>query len=208
MEMDKDNSSTKEKPDFLTSIYRINKDLTVDKLISNISCTNSICFNVIGDIMYYCDSLFPGDIPRINYINYLETFNKEYKILNNLEQENKHKNDIKILSKWNKDNGVPDGSCIDFNDNLWNARIFNGKIIRYDNKGKENFHINIPDLHCSCPCFGGTELDTLYITTIGDLADEITKKQNPKIGGLYSCKVPFKGLKESRFLGVPQEYTY
>jgi len=198
MEMDSDNSSTKDNnPEYLTNIYRINKDFSITKLIKNISCTNSICFNKSGDIMYYTDSLSKNC--GIYRLNYLDTFNKDYNIIDNL-------NELPFINL-NQNIGVPDGSCVDDLDGIWNAYIFNGEIIRYNSDGNITDIISTETKYPSCPTFGGNNLNTMYITSILNL--ENNKDQSlPYMGALYQCELPYKGIKENRFIGVPPELCY
>ena len=98
--------------------------------------------------------------------------------------------------------GVPDGSCVDAEGFLWNAIWRSGEgpsyVVRLDPcSGKEVYRVNVPDntSQVSCCCFGGTELNTLFITT----AAEQRRDSEPQGGGLYAVKLPFKGLPECRF---------
>lgn len=65
--------------------------------------------------------------------------------------------------------GVPDGLCIDNNDNLWIAIWGGRRVENRDGKTGELLGKVIVDAeHVTCCCFGGTNMDILYITTSGD----------------------------------------
>jgi len=103
------------------------------------------------------------------------------------------------------DMGFPDGSCIDSEGFIWNAVWRSGAgpsmVNRIDPKsGKVVFTVRMPDTtsQVSCCCFGGPKLDVLFITTAREGMNE---EKEPNAGGIYAVKVPFMGLKESRFGG-------
>ena len=94
-----------------------------------------------------------------------------------------------------RDAGVlPDGMCIDADDNLWVALWEAGRVICVDTVSGAVLHevrVNAP--LTSSAVFGGRELDTLYITTsrLG-LNKEQTDKY-PLSGGLFAVKVKARG---------------
>ena len=165
-----------------TNIYRINKDLTCEKLVNNIRCANSICFSKDGTIMYYADTFafINGGIKQIRNYNTSKPSKSELFC--------------------NKFNGNADGSCIDSNGNMWNANCTNGTICCIDRNGDILMVVDVPETFVSCCCFGGELLDTLYITTINGAMFGYTTP--PSVGNLYAVKIPnVTGVKESRFDG-------
>ena len=162
-----------------SNIYRINKDLTCDKLISNIKCANSICFSVDGTIMYYVDSFKKGIRKITNY----NTSNPDKSVL-----------------YCDTYKGHADGSCIDSNGNLWNAGCSDGTICCIDKNGDIIMVVDVPEKFVSCCCFGGELLDTLFITALDGAI--FGHKNVSNVGNVYAVKIPnVKGVKESRFDG-------
>lgn len=97
---------------------------------------------------------------------------------------------------------VPDGSCVDSEGFLWNAVWRDGEagsfIERIDPvTGKVVFLVKMPDTtsQVSCCCFGGKDLDTLFITSAAVGRDSSIE---PHAGALYAVKLPFRGRPESR----------
>jgi len=82
--------------------------------------------------------------------------------------------------------GFPDGSCIDADGCLWNAEWGASRVVRYTPDGKIDRVIAVPAKNPTCCAFGGTRLDTLYITS----ADR---------AGVFALAPGVKGLAESRF---------
>lgn len=92
----------------------------------------------------------------------------------------------RIFYEFDKNDGTPDGMTIDSNDNLWVAMWGGSKVVNIDTKNC--CIIQEIALPCSCVtscCFGGDELQDLYITTasIGvDMANE------PQAGSMWVVK--------------------
>ena len=81
------------------------------------------------------------------------------------------------------ENGVPDGMCIDADDNLWLA-IWGGKRIekRSTANGKKLAEISVPAEHVTS-CYFGEQKNTLFITTSG------MGLNGMEDGLLYTCEV-------------------
>ena len=96
--------------------------------------------------------------------------------------------------------GYPDGSCVDADGCLWNAEYGGGRLVRYTPRGTIDRTIALPAVNPTCCCFGGKDLDTLYVTTASQgLEDvEIEKQQ---AGSVFAVRPGVKGLPESRFGG-------
>ena len=190
-------------------IWRVNgNDLSCDKLVSYVYLTNSVCFSLDGNKMYFTDTLkaLAGN-PRINRI-------EEY----NGKGNNECIEDMFSLigrqpkTLWTNKCHSPDGSCIDSDDCLWNAHCTQSKVCRYDKNGNLDIIVNVPERGTTCMTFGGKNLDTLYITTLNEktLRDDVRTeedKRNPKEGFMYQIKIPnVKGVKEARFNGDCKKY--
>ena len=63
--------------------------------------------------------------------------------------------------------GKPDGACIDAEGGYWSASVYGWSVIRVSPEGVVDERIDIPVEKPSMPAFGGADLDTLYVTTIG-----------------------------------------
>ena len=82
------------------------------------------------------------------------------------------------------DDGVPDGMCIDDDDNIWLA-VWGGKRIECHSSkdGALLATVKVPAEQVSSCCFYGPEKDTLFITSAGDgLSGDYD-------GRLFCCKV-------------------
>lgn len=64
--------------------------------------------------------------------------------------------------------GLPDGACVDAEGGLWSASVTGWAVIRIAPDGVVDERIELPLEKPSMPAFGGTDLATLYVTTIGE----------------------------------------
>ena len=98
--------------------------------------------------------------------------------------------------------GLPDGSCLDADDRLWNCRVAGGAAVaRFTAAGLLD---ELVDLPCSSPTsatFGGADLTTLYVTSsrFGMTSDELALR--PWEGGLFAIAGAGRGRAEYRFAG-------
>ncbi|MCA8932905.1 MAG: SMP-30/gluconolactonase/LRE family protein [Rhodospirillaceae bacterium] len=97
--------------------------------------------------------------------------------------------------------GLPDGSTIDAEGHLWNARVNHGSLIRFSPDGRMEREIPLPVTRPTSCIFGGPDLRTLYITTA---SDELTPEQQaaqPLAGHLFALRTEVPGLPETPFAG-------
>ena len=96
--------------------------------------------------------------------------------------------------------GKPDGACVDADGCYWLAHIYGWKVSRYTPKGKLDREIQLPFPKPSMCAFGGSKLDTLYITSIST-KDDKSNGENKYSGGLFAGKPGVSGIPEPNFLG-------
>jgi len=93
--------------------------------------------------------------------------------------------------------GNPDGFTIAADGTLFVAHWGGSAIRRYDPAtGKELAKWEFPAVHVTCCCFGGEDLDELYVNTSSIDAPE---EQYPEAGSIYMVKPGVKGMKVDRF---------
>jgi sugar lactone lactonase YvrE len=98
-------------------------------------------------------------------------------------------------------NGYPDGSAIDAEGFLWNARWDGGCVIRWAPDGRIERIVRLPcDRVTSC-CFGGPSLDVLYVTTVRYGLDAAQLAAQPLAGGIFAIDAGVRGLPDGLFAG-------
>jgi sugar lactone lactonase YvrE len=97
--------------------------------------------------------------------------------------------------------GWPDGSTIDAEGYLWNARWDGACVMRFAPDGSVDRIVELPvDKVTSC-AFGGPDLSTLYITTSRYTASADDQRRQPQAGSLFAIDPGVRGLPRPRFGG-------
>jgi sugar lactone lactonase YvrE len=104
-----------------------------------------------------------------------------------------------VFTEIPKEDGYPDGLTIDNEGYIWGVHWDGWKITRYAPNGKIERVVTMPVQKPSSCCFGGIDLDTLFITSARrDLTGNELEKQ-PQAGALFSFKSGIKGMPEAVF---------
>ena len=161
------------------SLYRVS-DNAQERLFGGVEISNSICFSLDGVTMYFADS--PGG-----------------KILAfDLDPETASVGESRIFAEM-QGPGVPDGSIVDAEGYLWNAQWGGSKIVRYTPQGEPAAELELPVSQPTCLCFGGEDLDYIYVSTATENLDADTLNREPDAGNVLVYRTVFKGVPESRF---------
>lgn len=132
------------------AIYRYYRG-EIRPLYPKLTIPNSICFAPDGSTAYYAD-----------------TVNK--KIMSQaLDAEGWPVGASKIFIDMTEQGLSPDGSVVDSEGCLWNAQWGASRIARYNSHGKFLMAIDLPDAkQTTCPAFGGTDLQTIFVTSAAE----------------------------------------
>ena len=98
--------------------------------------------------------------------------------------------------------GKPDGMTIDTEGMLWVALFRGGCVTRWDPRdGSLLATIRVPATQVSSCAFGGSKLDTLYITTarVGLSAEQLAEQ--PHAGGLFAARPGVWGMEAFEYAG-------
>ncbi len=167
-----------ENPSTQGSLYRLDTDLSVHKMVENIGISNGIVWSLDHHTMYYIDSL-AYSVRAYDYD--LET--------GDISNE-------RVVISISKDQGLPDGMTIDEEGMLWVAH-YGGSCVRRWNPqtGKILQTIQTPVTQITSCAFGDKDLDTLYITSAAQNIEE------PHAGALFSVKPGCRGVEAYKFAG-------
>ena len=97
--------------------------------------------------------------------------------------------------------GAPDGSCIDHDGCLWNARFGGSCVLRITPEGKVDRVLRLPVSNPTSCTFGGKEGKTLFITSARFALSPEQLSQNPQEGALLAVELEIGGNPEHRFRG-------
>jgi sugar lactone lactonase YvrE len=99
--------------------------------------------------------------------------------------------------------GRPDGACVDEAGCYWIACVYGFMVLRVTPAGAIDRQITVPVEKPTMPAFGGSELSTLFITTIGGGASHPVDQTQSDAGGLFAVETGVRGMPEPRFEGGP-----
>lgn len=167
------------------ALYMVSTDGRWQKLLSGVGISNGMAWNREQNTFYYADSptrcVFAFD------------YDKKSGLLANR----------RVAVKLPEGDGIPDGLTIDGNDHLWIAQWGGWCVSHYDpTTGKLLGKISVPAEHVTSCCFGGKDLDTLFITTAATGLDAQQLKKQPQAGMLFAAKPGVHGLPPYRFGGA------
>ena len=164
------------------SLYLLEGDFKVTGLMAGIACTNSLCWSPDGATVYFADM----PTRRIDACDY-DTRTGAMANRRTFATLNGH--------------GAPDGSIVDAEGHLWNARWGGAKLVRYRPDGSVEREVPLPVSNPTCLAFGGPDLDILYVTTAWFSLDDATRKSEPYAGSLFALRPGVRGLPSARFAG-------
>ncbi|XP_053563717.1 regucalcin [Bombina bombina] len=167
------------------SLYTLYPDRSVVKHFDKVDISNGLDWSLDHKTLYYIDSL-SYTVDALDYdINTGKSSNRRH------------------LYKLEKDEGIPDGMCIDAEGKLWVACYSGGRVIRLDPEtGKRIQTVKLPvDKTTSC-CFGGKDYSEMYVTSACDGMDEDLKARQPQSGGIYKITgLGIKGIAPTAYAG-------
>ncbi len=99
--------------------------------------------------------------------------------------------------------GRPDGACVDVEGCYWTAAVRGWAVARFTPDGRLDRHIEVPVMKPSMTAFGGTDLATLYVTSIGGGGSHPAPDGQPHAGDLFAIDPGVTGLPDAPFAGLP-----
>ncbi len=176
-------SYSDDNPEKLGVLFRINLDGTVDIVEEGLSISNGMGFSPDKSIFYLVDS-----IPRCIYAY-------DYEI-NSGAIKNK-----RLLRKFDKNDGLPDGMTVDSEGFLWVALWFGSAIVRLDPDGNIIDKLKLPFSQPTSLTFGGKERSKIFLTSAGTywpttLAPANHDHTMTRGGALWRIDTDIQGLPE------------
>ena len=165
------------------SLYRLDPDLTVTKLLDGVTISNGLAWSANGTTMYYIDSPTQG-VDAFDYDPGTGRLANQRRIV-----------DIPAAA------GLPDGMTIDAEGCLWVALYGGAAVHRYTPEGRLDTTLSFPATNITCPVFGGPGLGLLYVTSARDGLDERQLAAQPHAGAVFTADVGAQGLPGLRFAG-------
>lgn len=95
--------------------------------------------------------------------------------------------------------GRPDGAAVDAAGCYWVAAVWGWQLLRYTPAGRLDLAVRLPVQRPTKLAFGGSALDTIFITTISDGLDADGLRGQPLAGHLLALEIGIAGLPLAAF---------
>ena len=150
----------------------------IRKVLSDIQISNTLCWAPDNKTMYFADSA-QQLIWAFDY-----------------DARNGTLSNRRVFVSLQGTSFYPDGSAIDADGCLWNAQWDGSRVVRYTPQGKEDFILELPTSRPTSCMFGGSDLQSLFITTasIGLAPDE-----EKEAGKTFCFQTKTSGLPQTSF---------
>jgi sugar lactone lactonase YvrE len=155
----------------------------VRTLFSGITVPNSIAFSADGAVAYYTDSA-TGLLMRTACD----------------PASGLPLGEPKVFADRGGGSGDHDGSVVDLDGTLWNARWGEGRLNAYSPDGKMVRSVPIPARQSSCPAFFGPGADRLVVTSAWAGMSDEARAADPHGGKTFLVDLPVRGRFEPRVL--------
>lgn len=164
------------------SIYSLSASGEVNKWVEGLLTANGIAFSPDNSRFYYADT--PSH--AIQVCDY--------------DVELGAPSNCRVFHQFPHGNGRPDGAAVDSEGFYWTALYEGGRVVRLNPEGEIVQEIAVP---AKCPtmvAFGGVDLKTLFITSVGNRPDA-ELEEFPDSGSIFKVRVDVAGLPDHRFAG-------
>jgi len=162
------------------NLWSLGADLRVNKLVEGLLTSNGAAFSPDNKTMYLSDT------PK--HVIYQYDYDLPTGRIDN----------GRVFHQFPHGKGRPDGASVDVDGYYWSALYEGGRIVRLSPAGDIVEEISVP---ATCPtmvAFGGDDLKTLFITSVGNRPEQ-ELKDYPHSGAIFKVDVDVPGLPENRF---------
>lgn len=166
------------------SLFKVEADGQFTRMESGLTVANGLGWSPDNRLMYFTDS-FRRTI-------YQYEFDLDAGTLSN-------RRPLIVLGP---EEGSPDGLTVDQDGCLWVALWDAWSVVRFSPQGREVMRVRLPVPRPTSCCFGGSQLDTLYVTSASVRLSAQSLQAAPLSGSLFALQIPgVKGLPETLFAG-------
>ena len=168
----------------VAALHRVDADGSARRVLSDVSISNGMGWSPDGATMYYIDTL-TFRVDRFDY-----------------DPDTGELEGRRPFLTFDGSTGGPDGMTVDAEGCLWVAFFGGYHVQRFSPDGERLETVVTPSApQTTCCCFGGPDLDTLYITTARDPIAGVSTEGEPNSGALFAADVGAVGLPTNLFAG-------
>jgi len=166
---------------FTGQLHRIDPDGSVLTVRHNVGVANGLAFDPDLSRMYFADTLHDM-VWRYDYEPETGAARNETPFI-----------DFSDLP------GRPDGACVDAEGGYWVAAVYGWAVLRFTPDGVLDRTIELPVQAPTMPAFGGSDLRTLFVTSIGRGGSIELSPDQHEAGGLFAIDTGVAGRVEPAF---------
>jgi D-xylono/L-arabinono-1,4-lactonase len=156
-------------------LYRIDLDGAITKLFSGTGCSNGMGFSPDLKLFYWTCST----TRRIFQFDF--------------DPGSGALSERRLFYKAAPEEGIPDGLAVDSEGCVWSARWGGGSVARHAPDGRVIGRLQFPETNITSLCFGGENLDELFVTAAKDEGAEAKAAK-----ALFHARVNIGGQRENR----------
>lgn len=165
------------------ALYRLDPDFSVHRIDTDIICSNGPCFSPDDKTFYFADT-WTGEIWAYDY-----------------DIETGTASNRRTFARVDTSRGgAADGSTVDAEGCLWNALVYDGRLVRYTPDGAVDRIVDMPVKKVTSVMFGGPNLDILFVTSMAKPPLPRFPGDGVQRGSLFALHdLGVRGLPEPRF---------
>lgn len=165
------------------SLYRVDPDGSTQTLLTDLGVPNGLAFDAERGLMYFADT------PT------------QTVLVADYDLDTGERRNVRSFLDYEPLPGKPDGACLDADGCYWSASVYGWSVIRVTPNGDIDRRVELPVEKPSMPAFGGPDLSTLYVTSIGAAGSKPSAdgKDGFTPGDLMAIDVGVQGRPEPRF---------
>lgn len=163
------------------ALYRIDTDGSVDTLETDVGIPNGLVFDPERKRMYWADT-FRATVWVWDYD------------VDTGERSNKR---VFFDYRASGARGLPDGACLDADGCYWSASVNGWALTRITPNGDVDMVIDVPVAMPTMPAFGGSDLSTIYVTSINGGEVDETRSAGVPAGALLAVHAGVEGVPET-----------
>lgn len=164
-------------------LHRLDHDLSVSAFGGGLGVSNGLAFSPDGRTMYHADT-WEETVWAYDY-----------------DPDGGVPSQRRVFAEFHDLSGRPDGAAVDESGCYWVALARGGQIVRVTPRGERDRVVSFPVSAPTMVSFGGSGLDTMYVTTMGSAAVGPEAARPGLDGGLFAFDPGCRGLPEPRFGG-------
>jgi sugar lactone lactonase YvrE len=167
----------------VAALYRLDPDGSLHTVVDGLIVSNGLAWSADGTTMFHSDS--KGQV----------VWTYDY------DATSGSVTNQRVLARPTEEIGRPDGAAVDVEGYYWSAGISAGVLNRWAPDGTLERSIPLPVSNPTCPCFGGPDLKTIFVTSLRhDLPDDVLAAK-PASGGIVALQVDVAGVPVARYAG-------